>query len=44
MIQLEKVIDARKHTKRLARITQYHELVTAVEVEQLRGNLRKAFK
>lgn len=44
MIQLDMVTDARKHTKRLARIMKYHELLTVLEVKQIRENLRKAFK
>ncbi|MFJ6211672.1 hypothetical protein [Lysinibacillus sp. NPDC092081] len=44
MKQLDQVKDARKHTHRLARIIKYHELLTALEVKQMRENLRKAFK
>lgn len=44
MKQLDKVKDARKHTKRLARIMKYHELLTKVEVADLRRKLKQVFK
>lgn len=43
MLQLDKVTDARKHTKRLARIMTYHRLLTDVEVDFMRQRLYKAF-
>ncbi|MGY4793931.1 hypothetical protein ACVNNN_02925 [Lysinibacillus fusiformis] len=44
MIQLDMVTDARKHTRRLARIMKYHKLLTDVEVEHMRKKLKQAFK
>lgn len=44
MKQLDKVKDARKHTKRLARIMKYHELLTKVEVADMRRKLKQVFK
>ncbi|KOP78920.1 hypothetical protein AMS59_07670 [Lysinibacillus sp. FJAT-14745] len=42
--QLDQVKDARKHTRRLARIMKYHKLLTDVEVEHMRKKLKQAFK
>ena len=42
--QLDKITDARKHTRRLARIMKYHELLTALEVEHMRQKLKQVFK
>lgn len=42
--QLDKITDARKHTKRLARIMKYHQLLTELEVAEMRQKLRQAFK
>ncbi|MET4563514.1 hypothetical protein ABIA69_004734 [Lysinibacillus parviboronicapiens] len=42
--QLDQVKDARKHTRRLARIMKYHKLLTDVEVSSMRLRLQKAFK
>ena len=44
MIQLDQVRDARKHTKRLARIMKYHKVLTDVEVSSMRQRLQIAFK
>ena len=43
MLQLDKVADARKHTKRLARIMKYYELLTAIEVAEKREKLKRVF-
>ena len=43
MLQLDQVKDARKHTKRLARIMKYYELLTAIEVDFMRQRLHKVF-
>jgi len=42
--QLDKIIDARKHTRRLVRIMKYHELLTALEVAHMRQKLKQVFK
>jgi len=42
--QLDKITDARKHTKRLARTMKYHQLLTELEVAEIRQKLRQAFK
>ncbi len=44
MKQLDQVKDARKHTRRLARIMKYHRLLTNVEVSSIRQHLQIAFK
>lgn len=43
MKQLDQVKDARKHTRRLARITKYHKVLTDVEVAIMRQRLYKVF-
>ncbi|MGG2110991.1 hypothetical protein ABFY60_10795 [Lysinibacillus pakistanensis] len=43
MNQLDQVKDAHKHTRRLARIMKYHELLTDVEVSFMRQRLYVVF-
>lgn len=43
MNQLDKVKDAHKHTRRLARIMKYHELLTDEEVSFMRQRLYVVF-
>lgn len=43
-IQLGKITDAHKHTRRLSRIATYQELLTVMVVKHAKNELKRVFK